>query len=235
MNKNIITKEKDLHKGHRMRLKEKFERVGLDGFADHEVLEYLLTFAIPQHDVNPLAHHLINHFGTLNAVFQADPKELMEVPGVGQHAASLLTLVPQLSHRFLNDPAASKRKSFLRVEDRKEFFVNKFVGATTEILYVAYLNNHLDLLGCEKICEGGMTQVNVNIRAITDGCAKYHANAIIMAHNHMSNPEPSTADITTTKYVYDALQPLNVRLIDHLIVCRNMVDSLSMRGQIRNI
>lgn len=80
------------HAGHRQRMRERFLAGGLEGFADHEVLELMLFYAIPQRNVNPLAHRLLDRFGTLHAVLEAPVEELMKVEGVGQYAALLLSL-----------------------------------------------------------------------------------------------------------------------------------------------
>ena len=85
-----------MHSGHRARLRRRFFEEGLSGFAPHEALELLLCFAIPQRDVNPLAHKLIKRFGSLSAVLEARPEELMETPGVGPNAAALLSLIQNL-------------------------------------------------------------------------------------------------------------------------------------------
>ena len=86
--------EKTVHAGHRARMKERFMKEGLSGFSEHEVLELLLMFAIPQRDVNPLAHRLIERFGSLSAVLETAPSELKRVDGVGENAAVLLSLMP---------------------------------------------------------------------------------------------------------------------------------------------
>lgn len=88
--------EKTVHAGHRARMRERFMKEGLSGFSEHEVLELLLMFAIPQRDVNPLAHRLIDRFGSLSAVLESSPAELTRVDGVGENAAALLSLMPQL-------------------------------------------------------------------------------------------------------------------------------------------
>ena len=88
--------EKAVHAGHRARMRERFMKEGLSGFSEHEVLELLLMFAIPQRDVNPLAHRLIDRFGSLSAVLESSPAELTRVDGVGENAAVLLSLMPQL-------------------------------------------------------------------------------------------------------------------------------------------
>ena len=89
-----MDENKGIHAGHRQRMKERFRREGLDGFSEHEVLELLLMYAIPQRDVNPLAHTLIKRFGSLAGVLEAHESDLTQVPGVGENAALLLTLMP---------------------------------------------------------------------------------------------------------------------------------------------
>ena len=88
------------HDGHRARMKARFVRCGLDNFDDHSVLELLLFYAVPRRDVNELAHALLDHFGTLDAVFEASFEDMMQVPGAGENVATLLTLVPQVSRRY---------------------------------------------------------------------------------------------------------------------------------------
>ncbi len=90
-----------IHSGHRARVKQRFLRGGLDSFDDHQVLELLLFYALPQRDVNELAHALLNHFGTLSAVFDAPEQELLQVPGIGENAAVLVKLLPQIARRYL--------------------------------------------------------------------------------------------------------------------------------------
>ncbi len=86
----------NIHAGHRSRLRDRFMKEGLSGFSEHEILELLLTYAIPQRDVNPLAHALITRFGSLSGVLDAGEHELMQVDGIGKNAASLLCLMPEL-------------------------------------------------------------------------------------------------------------------------------------------
>ena len=89
-----------VHEGHRSRKKEQFRAHGLDAFADHEVLELLLYYAVPRQDTNPIAHRLMQKFGSLDAVFAADRAALEEVEGVGENASTLLTLIFPLMRRI---------------------------------------------------------------------------------------------------------------------------------------
>ena len=88
------------HSGHRQRVKTEFLARGVEGWSDHRILELLLFYAIPQGDVNELAHRLVDHFGSLAGVLDASAEELKKVPGVGDHTAVLLKLVPALGGRY---------------------------------------------------------------------------------------------------------------------------------------
>ena len=88
-----------VHEGHRQRKKEQFREHGLDAFADHEALELLLYYAIPRQDTNPIAHRLIERFGSLEGVFSAPAYELQKVEGVGENAATLIRLLFPLCRR----------------------------------------------------------------------------------------------------------------------------------------
>lgn len=224
-----------MHQGHRSRLKSKFERVGLDGFEDHEVLEYLLTFAIPQKDVNPLAHQLIREFGSLNGVLNATSRELMRVPGIGQHAASLLTLVPQLAKRYLDDPARHSRISLSRAFAREEFFIPKFVGAKEEQLYAAFLDKNWCLISCEMICKGSIDALKIETRSLMDASLRFRAAMVVLAHNHFAHPEPSSEDIMTTQFVGEKLMACGIVLVDHIVVCGDRATSMAATGLLRHV
>ncbi len=95
--------QKNVHEGHRKRLKSRFLEEGLDGFDDHQVLELLLFFSIPQKNTNVLAHELIEKYGSLSGVLEADPKDLITNKGIGENSAALISLIPALSRRYLKD------------------------------------------------------------------------------------------------------------------------------------
>ena len=224
-----------MHTGHRSRLKSKFSRVGFNGFEDHEVLEFLLTFAIPQKDVNPLAHELINHFGSLNAVLDAPIKELEQVPGIGNHAAVFLSMMPQMARRYLDNPAADKRCSMATAAQRIEYFIPKFVGAKSECLYAALLNSNLEVITCEQIADGSINAIHLEYRKLIDIAVRHHATGIVLAHNHPSNPNPSIEDITTTISVQEALSVCGIHVLDHIIVCRDSAVSLASTGRLKHV
>ena len=79
-----------IHDGHRQRLKDRFCKEGLDNFDEHQVLELLLFYCIPRMDTNPIAHALLQRFGSLSQVLEAPVEELEKVPGIGHNAAVFL-------------------------------------------------------------------------------------------------------------------------------------------------
>ena len=128
-----------VHDGHRARMKARFVRNGLDNFDDHSVLELLLFYAVPRRDVNELAHALLDHFGTLDAVFEASCEDMMRVPGVGENVATLLTLIPQVGRRY--QMAKRRQQTILRSsEDAGNYLVPLY-------LY-CYVRDPEELLTC---------------------------------------------------------------------------------------
>ena len=89
------------HDGHRGRMKKEFLQGGLTAFSDVRALELLLFYSRMQGDVNPTAHALLDTFGSLAGVLDADPEQLLTVPGVGENTAVLLKLVPALAAKYL--------------------------------------------------------------------------------------------------------------------------------------
>lgn len=144
-----------LHDGHRQRMKERFARHGLDSFAEHEVLELLLYYAIPRRDTNELAHTLLDRFGSLERVLLTPREELMKVPGVGEGAALLLTLVPavsQYTHRH-----APQETILNSVDASGRYFMRLLRHERRELLYQACLDGKGKLLSCRCLSEGGVT------------------------------------------------------------------------------
>ena len=155
-----------LHDGHRQRMKERFARHGLDSFAEHEVLELLLYYAIPRRDTNELAHTLLDRFGSLERVLLAPREELMKVPGVGEGAALLLTLVPavsQYTHRH-----APQETILNSVDASGWYFMRLLRHERRELLYQACLDGKGKLLSCRCLSEGGVNMAAVTLRQIVE-------------------------------------------------------------------
>jgi len=216
-----------IHDGHRKRLREQFLEHGLDTFADHQALELLLSFAIPRRDVNPIAHGLMNHFGSFSKVFEASPQDLMEVPGVGEHAITLIRLVTETGRRYQLD----RGKEDLILSDTKRmgnFVAPLFHGITDEVVYLVCLDGSLRVTHYEKMAEGSVNALSFSIRRAVEIALKRKAVYVVLAHNHPSGLAiPNVTDMSTTEQLTQALAPLGIRLADHIIVAGD--DFVSMR------
>lgn len=219
-----------IHTGHRLRVKEEFLARGLEGMADHRVLELLLFYAIPQGDVNPLAHALLDHFGSLSDVFHASYEELLKVKGVGPNTASLIRLVPAVGGRYLAD-RVSLSGQLVRAEDYLEVLAPYFFGAGVEMCYLLCMDGKNKLITCRKLGEGVVDEVPVITRKVMEAALGCNASRVVLAHNHVSGlAKPSTADIQTTRNLNRLLQAVNVTLVDHLIIVDGDMVSLAQSG-----
>lgn len=223
--------KKSIHAGHRERLRERFRKEGLDGFSEHEVLELLLTYAIPQRDVNPLAHALIKHFGSLAGVLDAHESELLQVNGIGPHAALMLTLMPQLFSVYQRSSLGAA-PVINTLGDAKKFCNHLFTGIHNERFYVICLNQQGHVLHTELLYEGTIDEVTIYPRQIVQMVLRHHAYGVMFVHNHPSGqPEPSQADIDTTEMIIKALRLISVRVIDHLIFTKETIYSMIRQSQ----
>lgn len=210
-------KEENLHKGHRARMKKQFLDMGIETFEEHQILELLLFFAIPQHDTNEYAHNLINRFGDLHSVFSARYEDLKTVDGIGDNAATLLKLIPELCVK-LN---AEKRLGTVldTSESLVEFFKTQFFGVPDEEIKLACFDDRLKLLDIVLINKGDIGSVRLDARKVFQEILRTNCSQIIISHNHpIGNAQPSPADILITKTVQDMIKPMDVTLLDHIVV-----------------
>ena len=208
-----------VHDGHRARMKTRFVRNGLDNFDDHSVLELLLFYAVPRRDVNELAHALLDHFGTLDAVFEASCEDMMRVPGVGENVATLLTLIPQVGRRY--QMAKRRQQTILRSsEDAGNYLVPLYLYERTEVVYLLCLDAKCGLISCKEVGRGVVNAAEVSVRAIVETALSQKAVSVILSHNHVdAYALPSREDELTTRRIRDALLLVGITLADHIIVC----------------
>ena len=220
-------KTSSVHSGHRERVKELFLKTGLDSFSPHAVLELLLYYAIPQKDTNPIAHELMQRFGSLSGVFDAPMEELTKVDGIGKSAAVLLKMVPQLS-RLYEENLDRDKKTICDYDEAGQLFVKKFIGRQNEVVMLMLLDSRERILYCDAVNEGSVTAANIYIKTIVRLAVRYNAVYAILAHNHPSGEcLPSKQDLDTTRWIYEALGTVEVRLIDHIIIGGNDYVSLA--------
>lgn len=219
-----------LHDGHRKRLKQQFLAHGED-LHDHQLLELLLCYAIPQGDVNELAHALLEKYGSLAGVMDALPESLEQVPGVGEHTAVLLKLVPKLAGRY--QEARASLGTILDTTRAARDFLSPYFrqGARNEMVYLVCMDAKYKVLGCRKLGEGSVNAADVTPRKVVETVLAHNATTAILSHNHVSGLAlPSEADLVTTRKLWTVLRDVGVELVDHLIFADDDMVSLKDSG-----
>lgn len=217
--------------GHRKRLRERFITSGLEAFQDHEVLELLLTFAIPRRDVKAVAKELLYHFGSLSAVFEAPRESLERVNGIGKQASLLITLIPQILERYGFD-RQRHRKVLSRASDVWEY-IKPRVDKNFESLWMIALDSRNRVLATEMIQKGTVNRTVVIPRLVVEAAIKHKSTAVILVHNHPAGTtSPSQADHQITTLLKRTLETLDIRLLDHLIVTTSAYYSFAESGDL---
>ena len=207
-----------MHEGHRARVKKRFLEEGLDHFSDVQALELLLFYAIPRADTNPIAHRLLEHFGSLSQVLEANPEELKKISGVGENGALLLNLIPQMGRFYMTD-RASAPGVLTTLEQCAQYLMPRFFGRKLETVFRLCLDAKCKVLCCREVGEGGTNSTGISIRRVVETALGVNATSVVLAHNHPSGVAlPSPEDIQTTRRVAMALQAVEIALVDHIIV-----------------
>lgn len=223
-----------VHDGHRQRMRKRFLEYGIENFDDHNVLEMLLFYSNYRGDTNPIAHELIDHFGSFAAVFDAPIEELKTVKGVGENAALLIKLIPQVAKRY-----SISKDSYNNIlsdsESAGKYLLPRFFAECEEVVYLVCLDAKCKVQKCQLLCRGGMDSANVDIRKIVEIALAYKSGRIIIAHNHPGGIAlPSREDIETTRRLKNALKGVNIILADHIVVANDDFVSMADSGYLNS-
>jgi len=219
-----------VHKGHRDRLKQRFLEEGLDNFTDIQVLELLLFYAIPVKDTNPIAHALLDRFGSLSQVLEADVEELKKIPGIKDHAATLLALVIDLC-RYYQVNCAQKTEILATLDACANYLVPRFFGRTRETVFLLCLDAKCKVLCCKELGEGSVNTASISVRKVVETALSANATTVVLAHNHPSGiAVPSNEDVQTTGRIAAALQAVEIYLADHIVVADGDYVSMVQSG-----
>lgn len=220
----------DGHNGHRLRMKRRFLEYGADGLDDHHLLELLLFYALPRVDTNPLAHALLEHFGSIDAVMDASPEELKAVPGMGENAAALLKLIPAVGRRYLTEKN-SVGSILTGTEAAGRYLLPRFLGRRDETVMLVCLDTKLKAVSCRTIASGDVSAAHVSVRKVVELALAQNVPFVLLAHNHVNGfALPSTEDIATTRHLAEALSLVGITLVDHIIVAGDDFVSLKENG-----
>lgn len=215
---------------HRLRLKEKFVGSGVDAFHDYEVLELLLTYAIPRRDLKPLAKELLTQFGSLKGVLDAPSGDLEQIKGIGLHTALLIKLIKDVAALYLKERAKEKAQ----ISCTRELFdycQTAMGGLKDEQFRVIYLDAQNRIIDVETIQDGIVNQAVVYPRKVLEKALRRKASAIILVHNHPSgHVKPSEADIRLTRTIQETARMLDILVHDHIIIGENRFFSFREEG-----
>ncbi len=204
----------------------------MDHFTDIQVLELLLFYCIPRRDTNPLAHELLNQFGSLSQVLEAPIEELRKVDGMGENAAVFLHVVTQVGRSYFKD-RSSDAKVLPTLDSCADFLQPYFYGERVETVYLLCLDAKCRLLCCKKISQGDVNSTHLSIRKIVEIALGINASSVLLAHNHPGGVAiPSCEDVRATMNIASVLNSVDVNFIDHLVICDDDYVSLMQSGYI---
>ena len=230
--------EKD-SQGHRERIKEKFLKNGIDGFAEYEILELLLTYCIPRKDTKPIAKELLNKFKSLDNVFKASFDKLSAIDGLGKNTIAFLKLMGDLPSIIYKDELKNKKlvdKETLKILNKDillKYLRNKIGYEEIEKFYVLYLSSSNEVIKFEENSVGTLDRSSVYPREIYKKVINLNAKSLILVHNHPSdNITPSKSDIELTNEIAKGLKNFGALLIEHIIITKNSYFSFLEEGLI---
>lgn len=223
------------HENHRERMRSLFLQSGLDGFSDHNVLELLLFYTIPQKDTNITAHALIDAFGSLQGVLDAPVEELCRVKGVGMYTATFLSMMPQLFKKY----SAGKHPDAFSVFDSEalqSFIRSLFIGETTECAYLLSFGTNGQKLACTKVSLGTAKQLQLDRRSLLEAAFRTNAVRAVLCHNHPDGlAVPSADDVSATREIANVFAGVGIHLADHFIVAGEDCFSMANNSRFRAI
>ena len=220
----------EIHKGHRKRVKERYLAEGLDSFEDHQILEMLLFYSIPMKDTNEIAHKMLEVFGSLVELFEADPKDICKKCGVSESTAILVTLMPSLARKYFKSKWGEKPVLNTTVK-AGEYAQALFAGRKYEAFYLICLDTQGRVNNSALVHEGTIDEAAVYPRLIVETALRHKASSVILAHNHPGGSlEPSRADIDVTQKIKTALEAISIKVADHVIVAGERYLSFAERG-----
>lgn len=218
-----------IHQGHRQRMRERFLKTELEGFHAHEVLELLLYYGVPRVDTNPLAHALLERFGSLHGVLSAPPEQLKQVKGMTDSAVCLIALMRAVyAYDAAEKHCGIPMESFSAICD---YFTELYRFENREVVRAAYLDSRLKLITCEVIGEGDPSASVFSVRSLIRHALAAGSNVVILAHNHpQGSAAPSDTDIAVTRQLAETLAKSGISLADHVIAGSGETVSLRSLG-----
>lgn len=227
-------KKDNPHSGHRQRLRQTYIENGSAAMHDHQLLELLLTYAIPRRDTNPIAHELLKkeNFGSLGNLLSAEVKDIAKVQGIGENAAVLISLCSAISSRA--ESAAMRGVKLNTPDAAMRFCLQLDMGQKNESMFAISLDRSGRVLHTDAVSRGIPGETMVYPRTVVECAIRHGAEKIILCHNHPSGSlEPSREDYDATRRIMQALSPIGITLSDHIIVGCGKARSMAREAEIK--
>ncbi|MBQ7245262.1 MAG: RadC family protein [Alphaproteobacteria bacterium] len=218
----MATLDSQFRNGHRERLRQKF----LDNkLAEYEKLELMLGYVVPRRDMRPLAHAMLEHFGSLSNILTARYDDLIEFPGIGRNVAIFIKLIHDIILTGYRNELI-ERPIFHSDKELRNYCMWMLASKNVEEFHVFYMDDDLRLLQDQVHSVGTVDCSSIYTREIVKRALELNATNILLVHNHPNDiGNFSTPDMAATEELYNALQPLGINVRDHLLVTKNKVSS----------
>lgn len=228
-------KVKPIHAGHRERMRERLKKNGAASLQTHELLEMLLYYTMPRKNTNEIAHKLLNEYGTLPVLFEADAQDIERRCGVNEGTAVFFELAREMLRRY-DGERWTPRKLIDSSDIAGEYAKFLLSGEKRECFYIICLDSQSRLINSALISKGTVNEAHVYTRNIVEAALKFNARSVILAHNHPGGSlVPTTSDVETTVRIIKMLNMIDIFVADHIIVAGNEYLSMSDKGLVKNI
>lgn len=227
--------EENLHKGHRVRMREKCINFGTEQLQDHELIEMILNYCIPMKNTNPTAHKLLIEYGNISNIISASPKDIVNRLNCTVNTALIFSLISEVIKR-----CNKERLQIVKMIDNEaaagEYALSLLGGIQdTEKFYIIGLDSTKKLIGSVLIGKGTVNETNIYPRQVVEEALRIRSSSIILAHNHPSGSLiPSSSDISLTSYITNVFNLIGIDVVDHIIVSSDKYISMSHIGLIKN-
>ncbi len=226
----------ETNNGHRRRLDRKVRENGFDSLEPHEQLEYILYAVIPRKNVNKEAHELIDRFGSLWGVFNADVEQLIKFKGIGTRAIKFLKILPEIAGitertlRYNQPPRLFTEKEIM------EFASTYFYGKVREKAYIFNLSSSFILRSVRCISNGGESHAPMYYKDVVKLALLDDASVVLVVHNHPGgNAVPSFEDISLSRQLNDGFAAVDIKLLDSVIISGEEYYSIRENGYLKKI
>ncbi|WP_250278718.1 JAB domain-containing protein [[Clostridium] colinum] len=223
---------KNLHANHRKRVRARFIKDGnLDSFEQHQVLELLLFYSVPRRDTNELAHKLLNEYGSLYTLMNAKPEDIIKRCKVSETTAVLISMIPYVCRKFLSSALDNERPCINSFNIAHSYFESILIGKPFESFYMLCLDLNKRLKKIVKISEGVTTNSPIYMEKVVGDALLHNSSFVIIGHNHPNgNKKPSSADVEVTMKITNALLHIDIKVLDHIIICGDDSFSFAKKG-----